>query len=46
MVGFAHPFHTTGETFFDHLAETKDKVSLGYGNHLGFPFSAITGGLV
>jgi hypothetical protein len=23
MVGFAHPFHTTGETFFDHLAETK-----------------------
>jgi hypothetical protein len=24
MVGFAHPFHTTGETFFDHLAETKD----------------------
>ena len=34
MVGFAHPFHTIGETFFDHLAETK--VVLMFSNYM-FP---------
>jgi len=28
MVGFSHPFHTIGETFYEVLAETKDSTYL------------------
>jgi hypothetical protein len=29
MVGFSHPFHTRGETFYQVLAETKAPLSIG-----------------
>jgi hypothetical protein len=37
MVGFTHPFHTIGETFFEVLAETKviGKVIIAIANREG-----------